>query len=210
MADVVAHQVAGGHAEMPAGVGVVGDRGDAVGRQVAAADVEDLVLHRPRHPRIDAEADDVVELPPGIVDLADVGRAQLDVLQSEVGDRRLPLFHLTGREINAEKAALGQFVGQGDQVAARGAAQFQHPATGQRRRIHSKQHGQGLQPPRMRIGYRIARIRHLIVAVRGRVGHHISPAAGSGPRNAERRPYFLCFWQRGGLVIFFNSRGRQA
>ena len=78
---VVPEHFADGGAGVPAGVGVVGDVGDAVGREIVFADVEDFGLHFGGHPGVDAVGEDVVEL-------AEVGGEVEDgfVVEVDVGE----------------------------------------------------------------------------------------------------------------------------
>src|SRR5207247_675024 len=79
----IAQELAQQRAGVPPRVGVVADVGDAGRRQVAGTDGQDLVLHRLGHPRINAVADDVIELPPRVVHVEDAGGPQVDVGQPQ-------------------------------------------------------------------------------------------------------------------------------
>jgi len=71
VADVEEHHVPHRVAEMTTGIGVVADVGDAVIRQVGAADSQDLILQGGLDPGEDAVAQDVIELAIAGIDIGD-------------------------------------------------------------------------------------------------------------------------------------------
>ena len=75
--------------------------------------------------------------------------ADLDVGQPQPGDAGLGLFHLPRGNVQAEEPRLGIERRQRDQVAARRAADFQHPRPGQRRGIDPEQAGDPGHPQRV-------------------------------------------------------------
>ena len=139
------HRIAHDLACLPAGIDVVADVGDAVGREVLAADAQDRVLNRRRHPAVDAVADDVVELAERSVDLRQVDRAQLDVARGPPPARPAALPHLHRRQVDAHRMRLRMARREGNQVAAGGASQFEHAGPRGLGRIQAEQEGDGLQ-----------------------------------------------------------------
>jgi hypothetical protein len=91
---VIPEHFADGGAGVPAGIAVIGDVGDAVGRETAMTDVEDLFLYVRRDPRIDAMTKDVIELAPFIAEVVDGKMAEVDVGQLERINHRLAVIDL--------------------------------------------------------------------------------------------------------------------
>jgi hypothetical protein len=65
--------------DVPAGISVVADQGNAVGRQLLGAYVEDLILDRRRNPRIYAVTNNIIKSPEALVDVQDVQGLELDI-----------------------------------------------------------------------------------------------------------------------------------
>ena len=72
----------------PAWQHVVADVGDTGRGQVLAADAQDVLPHRLRHPAVDAVADDVVERPQVLADSGQALAVDLDVPESQALDAR--------------------------------------------------------------------------------------------------------------------------
>jgi hypothetical protein len=71
--------------------------------------------------------DDVVEWAQAGVQVEDVALPQLQVSQAQGLDHVLAHGDLPRREVNAQARGAGQTQGQGDEVAAASAANFEHP-----------------------------------------------------------------------------------
>ena len=69
------------------------------------------------------------------------------------------------RQIDAGEAALRQMVRQRNQVGAIAAADFEHPASGDRGGLHAEEPGHRGQPVRMRLPSRQRAISDLIVGI---------------------------------------------
>src|SRR6266481_3316399 len=115
--DVKFHQVADHAAHVPAGISVVADVSHAVGRQVAAANRQDFVLHLGGNPGINPVANDVIVGPVVILDVHNALGFELDVGESQGVNNFLSHGDLSGRQVDAEEFALGQRQGHGDEVA---------------------------------------------------------------------------------------------
>src|SRR5436190_24570 len=123
--DVKFHQVADHAAHVPAGISVVADVSQAVGRQVAAANCQDFVLHLGGDPGINPVANDVIVRSVVILHVHNALGLELDVGESQGVNDFLSHGDLPRRQVDAEKLAFGQRQGHGDEVAAGGAAQLQ-------------------------------------------------------------------------------------
>ena len=168
---VIDHHVADHPADVPAGKRVVAHVRDAVRREIVPADREDPFPHGGRHPRIDAVANDVVELAPRRVDVGDVVLAQLDVGKAEGPDLSLALLDLARRKIDADEAGIRQLQRHRDQVVAAGAAEFQHATGVDVGRLQSEKPGECREAVRVRLRKRLVDVRHFVVAGLGGVGH---------------------------------------
>jgi len=132
-------------------------------------------------------ADDVVEVPVGLVHVENAGVLEGDVLEAELLDELLAVVDLAGGQVDADELAIREVVGHRDQVAAGGAAEFQHPATLHGGRPHPEEGADDEQPARVGLGERVALVGDLVVAVDrggsrvgGRdVGQHVGHGASS-------------------------------
>ena len=72
-------------------------------------------------------ADDVVELAELRADVGDAHAVDLDVVEAEPFDPRLAVGDLALADVDADELRLGEESGVGNEVAARGAAELEHP-----------------------------------------------------------------------------------
>ena len=86
-------------------------------------------------------------------------------MQPQRGGDGSPRVDLPAGQIDADELAFGQGLGQGQQVAARGAAQLEHAAASRRRRLHPQQSRQRRQAIGVRGIARATVVGHLVVAV---------------------------------------------
>jgi len=93
-----------------------------------------------------------------------------DVGQSEVTDRGPPHLHLALGKVHADKLALRQERGQGDEVSSAGAAHFQDTATRHRGGVHPEDPSKGGKAVRVALRKGVAFIGNRIVACFGFVG----------------------------------------
>src|SRR5262249_50615330 len=168
---VVRHQVADDAAGPPAGKRVVAEVDDALGGQVRAAHLEDLVLHVRRDPTEYAVNDDVIERVGLGADLLDVLSMQVDVFEAGLGDDAAALRDLLGRQIDAEERGPGQGDGQRDEVPAGRATELQHAAGDDRYRPQPGESRHRRQAVRLRLRVRLGEIRDDVVA--GRFGRNV-------------------------------------
>ena len=125
-AGVEQHRVAGDLKQSPARQHVETDHGDSVGRQPLADHAQQRLAQRLGNPGIDAVADDDVERAVGLAERLEGVGAQFDVRQAVAPPPRLAGGDLHRREIDAEESRAGQGGGHRQQIAARGAADFEH------------------------------------------------------------------------------------
>ena len=112
----------------PAGKGVVADVGDAVAVEVSAADLEDTVLNRRRHPGEHAVDHDIVERDDLVAQFHEIAGLQVDIGQRQFVGQGPGRLDLRRRQVDADEIAAGQPLGHGNEIAAGAAAEFQQPA----------------------------------------------------------------------------------
>ena len=71
-------------ARVAAGIDVVADERDALGRQAFAADRQQAIAHVRRNPGVEAVGEDVIELAFVRAEIAQIGHAQIDVGESQI------------------------------------------------------------------------------------------------------------------------------
>jgi len=113
-------------------------------------------------------ADDVVELAEGSIDAGDVQGPQLDVLEFRPVDGALARADLHRGKVHAHHRRVRMAGGDGDQVTACSAAQFEHTRLLERRGAEAKEKGQGFEMLDRRLGERMRLVRNDIVVIRGR------------------------------------------
>ena len=97
------------------------------GGEEAAGQAQQMVPHRVGDPGIDTVGNDVVEWAQAGVQVEDVALSQFQVTQAQGLDQVLAHGDLPRREVDAQAPGAGQTLGQGDEIAAPGAANLQHP-----------------------------------------------------------------------------------
>jgi len=97
--------------------------------------------------------------------VADVHGKEPDVREAELGDIGLPALDLNRRKIDPDEFRTGQRRRDRDQVAARRAADLEHAAPVDRRRLHPEQRTDRRQAVRMRLWEGETLVRKVIVAL---------------------------------------------
>ena len=120
------HRIAHDLVRFPARIGLVANVGDAVSRQVLAADVQDRLLHRLRHPTVDAMTQDVVELAERLCHRHQILLEQFDVAQLQTLDTSAAVLNLRAGKIDSDRACLRIAHRERNEIAARRASQFKH------------------------------------------------------------------------------------
>ena len=164
--------------QMPARQHVVADRRNTAVGQHRAADPQDRVLGQRGNPAIDAVADHIVEPGAGQVGRGDVALAQFDIAQAE---RRDPLpadLDMPDRQVQPEEPAPGKPCRQRNDVATRGAADFQHARGIGRRYLQSMQRGHRGQSRRLAVGHGHRDVRQLIVVAARLILRHRGSVPG--------------------------------
>ena len=164
---VARHQLVAGIAhrlvEPPAGQDVVTDVDHPVGRQVFPADPQHRFAHGFGHPAVDAVADDVVEFAEFRADVGDAHAVDLDVVEAEPFDPGLAVGDLALADVDADELRLREEGGMGNEVAARGAAELEHPRGLDRRRFEPEQLRERGQPRGVRLGERVGAVGQIVV-----------------------------------------------
>ena len=122
--------------------------------------------------------DDIVEALVAKIGRADIGLADLDIVQLQRRDLRLAGIDLGSRQIESEKPAARQKPGHRDQVRAAGAAQLEHPAGARFRAFDTVQPGQHGKVVRVGFTHRLAVVWQRLVGVQGRTLHKVPRVRG--------------------------------
>ena len=157
--------VAGDLEQPPARQHVEADRRDARrGRAVRRQFAQQGFAQRCGNPAVDAMTDDEVEDAVGRSDLVEAAGAQNNVGEAETFDAGGARGDLDRREIDADEARLRPGGGERNDVAARGAADFEHPRGAHRRRRQPEPQRRRSEPRRLLPGERLGRVGGLVVA----------------------------------------------
>ena len=158
------HRVTDDLAHLPAGVAVVTDVGHPVLGQRLAADPQDGVPDRFRHPAIDTMAQHIIKLAilRGLVG-SQIGLPQFDVLQAQGLDLGHPLLHLHLGKVQAQDFHAGVTDRKRDQIATRGAAQLQNPGDARGSGIHAEQATDERQTLRMSLNEGSGNVRDIVI-----------------------------------------------
>ena len=191
--DVEQQHLAQHAAHVPAGQRVETEIGNTARIEVTPDQAEQGDPHRRRHPGVEAVGNDIVEALVTEFDRADIGLADLDIVQLQSRDLRLAGIHLGSRQIESEEPAARQKPGHRDQVRAAGAAQLEHPAGARIRTFDTVQAGQHGKVVRVGFTYRQAVVWQRLVGVQGRTLHKVPrvrggaivPAAKAGCRQCR-------------------------
>ena len=150
-------------AQAPAGQGVVADVGHAGLVQRLAADREQAIADRRRHPRVHAVGDDVVKAARWRRELLDRPRLEGHVLQAERGHERLAARDGLRRGVDAHEARAGQRERHRHEVAGVAAAELEDAAARGRRGAQAEERGERRQAIGVRLGERVPRIGDRVV-----------------------------------------------
>ncbi|CUJ36698.1 Uncharacterised protein [Achromobacter sp. 2789STDY5608633] len=180
------HGVADHVGRLPARIGVVADVGDALRRQVFAADAQDRVTHLRRHPAEHAVADDVVESAEVGGDVRQAHGPQVEITRARRFRDQPARVNLLRRQVDADDAGLGVGQREWQQVAAGGAAQFQHPGLLQRRRRQLVQVRDRAQVAGRGVGKGQGNVRGFVVGVGNGLRQDVGCAHGEIPGIAVR------------------------
>ncbi len=170
-------------AHMAAGLRVVADECDSLGRQALTANRQQAFAHIFGDPRVHTVRQNVIELTPRGADLAQVGHAQSEVIQGQIGGHAHSRCDRAGGEVDAHEAAGRERVGHGDEVAAIAAPNLQDAAARQRRRFHAEELAHRCQPVGMRLRPRKSGVGNQVVRIRGH-----GPIMACGWRHAADSP----------------------
>ena len=150
-------------AQAPAGQGVVADVGHAGLVERLAADREQAIADRGRHPRVDAVGDDVVEGARRQRERLDRPRLERHVLQAELGDEPPAARDGLRRGVDAHEARAGQRERHRHEVAGVAAAELEDAAARGRRGAQAEERGERRQAIGVRLGERVPRIGDRVV-----------------------------------------------
>lgn len=144
------HEFSEGLAEVPAGVAVVADEGDAVGCEEFSAEAKEAVADGFFDPGVDAVGDDVIEgakIGAGVHDVEDF---EPDVGEAEAGGHGASELDLAGGVVDAETGSTGEAGGDGVEVLADGRADFEDAGAGGRWGFEAEEAAEGSEAPRVR------------------------------------------------------------
>jgi hypothetical protein len=151
-------------AQVTAGVGGVGEIGDAVGREVRAAGGQRRLAHRLADPRVEAVRDHIVELAELSVGQGeDVAHLEAQVVEPCCGRRRTRFRDRAGREIDPERGGIRARRGDAGEVRARAAPELQHPRAPWVGRSQPVQRSDRREDGGPRLREREVRVRHLVI-----------------------------------------------
>ena len=191
--DMELHQLANQRVAVPTGQRVVADISNAKRVQAVAAPTEQGGLGGRRQPGIDPMGQDEIESAQAggrhlghlghIGKIGNIRAKKLDIAQPQFGLRAPGLRNLHRRIIESDKTGGWQGRRHRQQVAATGAADFEHPGARQGRHFPAEQRGDDRQPVRMRSGKSKIFVQRFVVGV----GGHGGGASGSDGEILPRR-----------------------
>lgn len=120
----LAECIADGAAEVPAGKDVVGDVGDAVGREGLPDDVKNAVANGGGNPGVDAVGDDVVEAVWLGMEIGDGGAAEIGIAGADGGGDFVGAVDVEGVVVETGALRAGEGLAHGQEVEAGAAADF--------------------------------------------------------------------------------------
>jgi hypothetical protein len=152
-------------AGVAAGVGVVADEGDSLGREAFAAEGEEGVADGGRDPGIEAVGEDVVEIGGTGDEVAEVGDTEVEVAEVEIAGYATGSGDGLRGEVDAGEMALREVVGEGDQVPAGAATDLEDAAAGDGGGGHAEEGGDGSQTVGMSLAAGVGPVGNLVVTV---------------------------------------------